>query len=147
MGDEVLIKNMKKIIVLPLLITCLNAEDSRLAMVSEYQNMFSRIGQKRVGVDPRVIDSLRTPFVEVKKAKAKVKTKVVNGEIVAPMPSFLLQAIVNKKAKISGRWYGINDEVSGLKLVSIRNGVVWLRSSDYKKRLTMRKENAKISIK
>ncbi len=142
-----MIKNIKIFMVLPILITTINAEDNRLAMVSEYKDMFSRIGQKRVGVDPRVIDSIRTPFIEVKKAKAKVEQKVVNGESVSVMPTYFLQAIVNKKAKISGKWYGINDEVAGLKLVSIRNGVVWLKNSDYKKRLTMRKENAKISIK
>ena len=140
MGDEIL---MKKFIILPLLTICLEANDSRLAMVSEYKSMFSKIGEKRIGVDPRVIDSVKTPFVMVKKEQPKI----VNGEIVEPASEFVLQALINKKAKINGKWYGVNDDIGDLKVVSIKNGVVWLKNSEFKKRLTMRKENAKISIK
>ena len=140
MGDEIL---MKKLIILPLLAIYLEANDSRLAMVSEYKSMFSKIGEKRVGVDHRTIDSVKTPFVQVKKDKPKI----VNGEVVQPASTFVLQAMVNRRAKINGKWYGISDDIGDLKVVSIKNGVVWLKNSEFKKRLTMRKENAKISIK
>ncbi len=137
---------MKKLIILPILAIYLQANDNRLAMVSEYKTMFSKIGEKRVGVDVRKIDALSSPFVKVKKPKT-VKT-TVDGETIEEVvtPEFVLQAIVNKKVKISGKWYKIGDEVGDLKVSSIRKGVVWLKSSDYKKRLTMRKENAKFSI-
>jgi hypothetical protein len=143
MGDEIL---MKKLIILPILAIYLQANDNRLAMVSEYKKMFSKIGEKRVGVDDRKIDALSSPFVKVKKPKA---TKVVDGEVIEEVvvPEFVLQAIVHKKVKISGRWYRLGDEVGDLKVSSIRKGVVWLKSSDYKKRLTIRKDNAKFSIK
>jgi hypothetical protein len=143
MGDEIL---MKKLIILPILAIYLQANDSRLAMVSEYKTMFSKIGEKRVGVDVRKIDALSSPFVKVKKPKT---VKTVDGEVIEEVvtPEFVLQAIVNKKVKISGKWYKLGDEVGDLKISSIRKGVVWLKSSDYKKRLTMRKENAKFSIK
>ncbi len=143
MGDEIL---MKKLIILPVLAIYLQANDSRLAMVSEYKTMFSKIGEKRVGVDVRKIDALSSPFVKVKKPKA---VKVVDGETIEEVviPEFVLQAIVNKKVKISGKWYKLGDEVGDLKVSSIHKGIVWLKSSDYKKRLTMRKENAKFSIK
>ncbi len=140
MGDEIL---MKKLIILPLLAIYLDANDSRLAMVAEYKSMFSKIGEKRIGVDPRVIDSVKTPFVMVKKEQPKI----VNGEVVEPASEFVLQALINKKVKINGKWYGINDDIGDLKVVSIKSGVVWLKNSEFKKRLTMRKENAKISIK
>ncbi len=137
---------MKKLIILPILAIYLQANDSRLAMVSEYKTMFSKIGEKRVGVDDRKIDALSSPFVKVKKPKA---VKVVDGEVIEEVvvPEFVLQAIVHKKVKISGKWYRLGDEVGDLKVSSIRKGVVWLKSSDYKKRLTIRKDNAKFSIK
>lgn len=134
---------MKKLIILPLLAIYLEADDSRLAMVAEYKSMFSKIGERRVGVDHRMIDAVKTPFVIVKKEQPKI----VNGEVVEPSSEFVLQAMINKKAKINGTWYGVNDDVGDLKVVSIKNGVVWLKNSEFKKRLTMRKENAKISIK
>ena len=112
MGDEIL---MKKLIILPLLAIYLEANDSRLAMVSEYQSMFSKIGEKRVGVDHRTIDSVKTPFVQVKK---------VNGEVVKKQASpFVLQAIVNRRAKIDGKWYSLSDDIGDLKVVSIK--MVW----------------------
>lgn len=134
---------MKRLIILPFLVIYLGANDNRFAMVSEYKSMFSKIGEKRVGVDNRLIDAVKTPFVIVKKEQPKI----VNGDIVQPTAEFILQAMVNKKAKINGKWYGLNDDVGDLKVVSIKNGVVWLKNSEFKKRLTMRKENAKISIK
>lgn len=134
---------MKKLIILPFLAIYLEANDSRVAMVAEYKSMFSKIGERRIGVDPRIIDAVKTPFVMVKKEQPKI----VNGEVVKASSEFILQAMINKKAKINGKWYGVNDDIGDLKVVSVRNGVVWLKNSEFKKRLTMRKENAKISIK
>jgi hypothetical protein len=140
MGDEIL---MKKLIILPFLAIYLNADDSRLAMVVEYKNMFSKIGEKRVGVDPKKIDSVKSPFEKA----VKKRSKIVDGKVVEQKPQFVLQAVVNKRAKISGKWYRVNDKVGDLSVVSIKNSTVWLKNSEYKKRLIMRKENAKISIK
>lgn len=134
---------MKKLIILPFLAIYLEANDSRVAMVAEYKSMFSKIGERRIGVDPRIIDAVKTPFVMVKKEQPKI----VNGEVVEASSEFILQAMINKKAKINGKWYGVNDDIGDLKVVSVKNGVVWLKNSEFKKRLTMRKENAKISIK
>jgi hypothetical protein len=144
MGDEILMNNsIKKLIILPFVAIYLNADDNRLAMVVEYKNMFSKIGEKRIGVDPRKIDSVKSPFEKVEKKQPKI----VDGKVVIPKPEFVLQAIVNKRAKISGKWYRVNDPIGDLKVVSIKNSVVWLKNSEFKKRLIMRKENAKISIK
>jgi len=134
---------MKRLIIILFLAIYLQADDNKLAMVSEYMNMFSKIGEKRVGVDPRVIDSVKAPFVITENNV----TKSVDGKSVVSKPEFVLQAIINKRAKISGNWYGLGDEVSTMKIKYIKNGVVWLQNSEYKKRLTIRKENAKISIK
>ena len=85
MGDEVLIKKVyKKLIILPFLAIYLNAEDSRLAMISEYKTMFSKIGEKREGVSSRAIDSVKTPFVQ----KKKPKQQVVGGKVVKPASEF-----------------------------------------------------------
>jgi hypothetical protein len=143
MGDEIL---MKKLMILPLLVMGLEADNSRLAMVSEYKTMFAKIGQKREGVDPRKIDSVKAPFVQT---QTEQKKKVVNGKTVEvkPVQQYVLQAMVGNKAKISGQWYKLGDSVGDLKVVYAKSGIVWLKNSEFKKRLTMRKENAKISIK
>ncbi len=135
---------MKRLIIIPLLAIYIEAGDTRLAMVSEYKNMFTKIGEKRVGVDPREVDSIKPPFVQVDTNE----TKIVDGKEIALKPEYSLQAIVNDSAKISGAWYKVGENVNSMKVKSIsKSGVVWLQNSEFKKRLTIRKENAKISIK
>ncbi len=140
MGDEIL---MKRLIIIPFLAIYIQADDSRLAMVSEYKTMFAKIGKKRIGIDPRKIDAVKTPFVKVEKKQIQT----TDGNSVDVKSAFVLQAMFNKKVKISGAWYKLGDEVDNMKIISIRNDTVWLKNSEFKKRLTMRKENAKISIK
>ena len=134
---------MKRLIIIPFLAIYLQADDNRMAMVSEYKTMFSKIGKKRVGIDPRKIDAVKTPFVKVDKKQVQTK----EGNSLDVKSGFVLQAMFNKKVKISGAWYKLGDEVDNMKIISIRNDTVWLKNSEFKKRLTMRNENAKISIK
>jgi len=121
-------------------------EDDKLALIKEYKEMFDRISRERKGVDDQEIDRLAEPFVKPKKV-AKKAEPTKKGEAKPKPPTYQLQAIFNKRAKISGVWYKVGDEIHGMKLVSIKGNVVWLKNSSFRKRLTLRKENAKISIK
>ncbi len=121
--------------------------DKQLALVKEYKEMFDKISRQRVGVPEREIESLAEPFVPPKKRSKKVETPKKGAGAKVVTPSYALQAIMNDRAKISGRWYHVGDDVHGMKLISIKDGVVWLKNSSFRKRLTLRKENAKISIK
>ena len=143
MGDEI---PMKKYMILPLLTTAIYANTASRSdsLVAEYKNMFQKIGEKRVGVDEQRINALKAPFVKV--AKKKVVSK--NGKPVKKIDAgFILQAILNQSAKISGKWYQLNGEVNGMKIVSVKGSTVWLKSDEYKKKLTLGSKNEKISIK
>jgi hypothetical protein len=141
MGDEI---PMKKIVILPILTVVLsaNANSHLETLVAEYKNMFQKIGEKREGVDERQIDALKAPFVTVEKKVASENPKEERVE-----NRFILEAIVNRSAKISGKWYKVEDEVHGMKIISVRDNYVWLKNDEFRKKLTLGIKNEKISIK
>ena len=142
MGDEI---PMKKLIIIPILATTLFAKDNAREenLVAEYKNMFQKIGEKRVGVDIREIDALKAPFATVEKKKvASEGPKEEKTEA-----GFSLEAIVDKSAKINGKWYRIQEEVHGMKIIAVRNNYVWLKNDEFRKKLTLGNKNEKISIK
>ncbi len=143
MGDEI---SMKRFLILPILATTLfgNTESNRETLIAEYKNMFQRIGEKRIGVDDRDIDALKAPFITVKKKKVATEKGKESESI---DKGFVLQAIVNKRAKISGKWYGLHSDVHGMKIISVRNNYVWLKNDEFRKKLILGSKNEKISIK
>jgi hypothetical protein len=145
MGDEIL---MKKLMILPVLTITLFAQNSKvdgdkLALISEYKNMFSKIKERRIGVEEKSIDDLKVEFIKSKSKKKDSKEVAEKKEEVA----FNLQAILNRKAKINGKWYGLNDELSGMKVVAIKGNYVWLKNRKFRKKLILGSKNEKISIK
>jgi len=143
MGDEI---PMKKLVLISILTTAIfaNTENENISLVAEYKAMFEKIGQKRIGVDERDIDDLKAPFATV-----APKVKVVEGEVIKPSVTnnFSLEAIINKRAKISGKWYKLRSEVHGMKIVSVGYNYVWLKNDEFRKKLTLGNKNEKISIK
>ncbi len=137
---------MKKLVLLPVMAGTLFASNAshREALVSEFKNMFERIGEKRIGVDEEKINSLHAPFVTVAK---KSNPKPTQGTTKKSEPSFVLQAILDKSAKISGKWYQLHGKVNGMKIISIRDNYVWLKNDEFRKKLTLGSKNEKISIK
>lgn len=142
MGDEIL---MKKYIILPMLTTAilLQANTNSDHLVAEYKDMFEKIGEKRIGVDESDIDSLKAPFV--KGEKKKVASEGAKEEKIDK--GFILQAILNKSAKISGKWYKLHGEVHGMKIIAVRDNYVWLKNDEFRKKLILGSKNEKISIK
>ncbi len=145
---------MKILIILSIFIT-LVFSNNRQASVENFRFMFEKIGEKRVGVHDKKVDSIIIPFEKPPKPKEPVKEEEVIAEPESSEPtkehviitSYDLQAIMNKRAKISGKWYKLDDKIDDYKIVSIKDGVVWLKNSAHKKRLTIRKKNEKITIK
>ncbi len=138
MGDEVL---MKKLWILPLLALYLHSDNNRIALVAHYKSMFEDIGKKRTGVDDNNINRLKSPFVVVKKPKIKSdgNSTKETGQV--------LQVIVNNRAKISGKWYGVGEMAGEMKVVSIFKDEVTLKNDEKTKRLKMRNRSEKFSIK
>ncbi len=142
---------MKKLVIIPILALNLLAKtgenrDDKEALIAEYKDMFSRISQKRVGVDESLIDRLDSPFLKVEK-KEVVKIEDSSSDKKGFVEPFALQAIFGNRAKISGKWYKLNDNVNGMKVVSINGTHVWLKNSEFRKKLTIGSKNEKISIK
>ncbi len=120
----------------------------RLALVKDYEMMFKRIGQKRVGVNDKEIDSLKPPFVRLKKEIKQEKIIIKkDGTKVAVRASDVLQAIVNDHVKVSGKWYKLHDNIHGYTLVKISANAIDLKNENGKKRLSLRNKNEKIIIK
>jgi hypothetical protein len=147
MGDEVL---MKKLMIIPALAINIFANtgeivDKKSDLISEYKDMFKRISQKRIGVEESKIDNLASPFIKEKKiVKVEKKDDATAKKFVDP---FLLQAIFGNRVKISGEWHKLGESVNGMKIISIKQNHVWLKNSEFRKKLTMGNKNEKISIK
>ena len=142
MGDEI---PMKRLIIVPLLASYMfaSSDTRQAALINEYKNMFEKIGEKRIGVDERDIDALKSPFVKVKKKNISSDAPIEKGG----EQSFVLQALLNKSAKINGKWYRLHEKVHGMKIVSIRSSHVWLRNEEFRKKLILGTKNENISIK
>ncbi len=146
---------MKKLVInisVLLLISNLQAQDKpkdmRLALVKDYHMMFERIGQKRVGVSEKNIESVKPPFVRLKKKTKDTKTIIKkDGTKVAVRASDVLQAIVNDHVKVSGKWYKLHDNIHGYTLVKISTNAIDLKNENGNKRLSLRNKNEKITIK
>ncbi len=146
---------MKKLTMIALAgtLTFLHAAESgkgheRIALIKDYKMMFDRIGQQRVGAGRSDIESVRPPFVRLhKEAREKVVVKKDGTKIAVKVKSeYELQAIMSERAKISGKWYRIGDKVDDYILATIQPNGVFLQNNEFKKRLTLRKKNEKISI-
>ncbi|HHD77704.1 MAG TPA: hypothetical protein ENK97_02855 [Campylobacteraceae bacterium] len=123
------------------------AGGERLALIEEYKMMFSKIGEKRIGASTREIEAVRPPFIRLSKEEAKKVVVKKDGTKVAVKSGYVLQAIVNDRAKINGKWYKKGDRIDDYTLVSIQSSGLFLQNNEFKKRLTLRKKNEKISIK
>jgi len=124
-------------------------ESVRVALIKDYQMMFKRIGEQRVGAAVKKIEAVRPPFVRLKpEEKAKVIVKKDGTKIAVKVKAgYILQAVMNNRAKISGKWYKVGDKVDEYTLATVQSGSVFLQNNEFKKRLTLRKENENITIK
>ncbi len=135
---------MKKYIVLSIVTTALFANSHHEDLVAQYKTMFEKIGEKRLGVEESKIDSLKVPFVTVQKKRVATAK---GGKAKPKKSGFVLEAIMNKSAKISGKWYKLHGEVHGMKIISVRDNYVWLKNDEFRKKLILGSKNEKISIK
>lgn len=110
--------------------------------VKEYDRIFEKIAEKRVGVDGLTIDKLSNPFIistnELDISDANTST----GE-----SAYLLEATINQKAKINGTWYNIQDTINTWKITKISRNSVILQNETEKKEIFIRtKDESNIKI-
>ncbi len=136
MGDGILIKIFLFILSL---MTFLFAYSENL--IKEYKEMFEKISQKRVGLDEKEIEKVKSPFVITTLKGQKNKLKIIQKV------NYTLEAIVNDKVLINGKWYQLYSKIGDGRIISINNGIVLIKGNNYLKRLTIRKKNDYIFIK
>jgi len=158
MGDEILI--MKKILLISLLSIYSfssmvgiekTVEDNasvnlNSSLVKEYQEMFEKIGEQRVGLEHKEIEKVAEPFLKVVKKK-KIDDSEEVAKKVKKLPPLILEAILGRSVRINGAWYRLHEKIRGAKIVAIGDNSVRIKSISFNKKLTLRKSNANISIK
>ena len=111
-------------------------------LIKEYQEMFQKISQKRVGLSDSEIAQVKTPFIKMAKKKGiKSANKVQKKE------TLVLEAILGNRVMINGKWYKLYQNVGNLKIISISENSVYLKGFGTKQKLTIRTKNENITIK
>lgn len=95
--------------------------------------------------DPFIYNRKKTPKakVTVKKEKKIVKKTSIKPKEITPLT---LQALLNNRAKISGKWYKKGDRIRGLKLLHFSQNSVTLKSASKEDRLILKKKTNKIRL-
>ncbi len=128
---------MKKILIF-LIVTFLFADNKEL--VKEYEEMFKKISEKRIGLDEKEIERVKSPFVLVAKNTNELNiSKKINN--------YILEAILNNKVLINGKWYKLYSKIGDAKIISIKHDSVLIKGDNYTQKLMIRKKNEYISIK
>ncbi|ACZ12060.1 hypothetical protein [Sulfurospirillum deleyianum] len=108
----------------------------------EYDLLFEKIAERRIGADTVMLNELKNPFIIVVEESIN---KDANQTLQEPL--YALEAILNQKAKINGEWYKRNDQIGLFKLVTIYRDRVILQNEIEKKELVIRtKDERNIKI-
>jgi len=124
--------------------TLLNAQDLLPvgSEVKEYDKIFDKIAERRVGADAIMIDKLENPLIILNTEQNENDT---NSSTQTPM--YILEATFDQRAKISGTWYKKNDLVGSYTLIKITRDTVILQNEIEKKELAIRtKDDGNIKI-
>lgn len=144
MGDEVLKTLLKTVIGLCFYLTIINAKESLSlgSEVKEYDKIFERIAERRVGADVMMIDKLENPFISI-----TADQQNSDGNETAQPIVYTLEATFDQKAKISGTWYKRNETIGSYKLAKITHNSVILQNEIEKKELVIRtKDESNVKI-
>lgn len=104
--------------------------------VKEYDQIFSKIANKRVGVDVKNINEISNPFVV---QSSEQNSSDVNIPVQAP--EYSLEAIVDRKVKINGQWYWINETIESFKITKITQKSVILANEIEQKELFIKTQD------
>lgn len=109
--------------------------------VKEYDRIFEKIAEKRVGIEILKIEKLDNPFIVIGSGN-DADSNDSNAH-----PIYVLEATFDQKAKINGSWYTIKDQINTWKLVKINRNSVILQNETEKKEIFIRtKDESNIKI-
>ncbi len=101
--------------------------------LKEYDKLFEKIAERRLGADVSMINELKNPFIVIMETS---RDGDVNQTAVEPL--YTLEATLNQKAKINGIWYKNNDSIGLFKVTNISRNRVILQNEIEKKELVIR---------
>lgn len=111
--------------------------------VKEYDKIFEKIAERRMGIDFLKLEKLENPFVVI--GKFSTEDSLDGNSTVEPV--YILEATLDQKAKINGKWYTRKDKVGFLDLVRVNHNSVILQNESEKKEIFIRtKDETNIKI-
>ena len=109
--------------------------------VKEYDRIFEKIAEKRIGIEVLKIEKLDNPFIVTGSGNESESNES------SVQPVYFLEATFDQKAKINGSWYTIKDQINTWKLVKINRNSVILQNETEKKEIFIRtKDESNIKI-
>ena len=103
--------------------------------IKDYDKIFEKISETRIGIKPREINKIKNPFIVV------YKQNIDSNKTKKPKIVYSLNAIFNNKAMINKKWYKRYSKIGVYKLIKIKKNSVLLRSANKSKELFIREEN------
>ena len=107
--------------------------------VKEYDKIFEKIAEKRVGTTLDNFTKVNNPFLQTNSTQ---KNNDTNTTEIKESQENLLEVILANKAKISGKWYSLNESLGAYKLTKIKSNSVILENGIETKELFIRNLNA-----
>ena len=109
--------------------------------VKEYDRIFEKIAEKRIGIEVLKIEKLDNPFIVTGSGNESESNES------SVQPVYFLEATFDQKAKINGSWYTIKDQINTWKLVKInRNSVILQNEIEKKEIFISTKDESNIKI-
>ena len=109
--------------------------------VKEYDRIFEKIAEKRIGIEVLKIEKLDNPFIVTGSGNESESNES------SVQPVYFLEATFDQKAKINGSWYTIKEQINTWKLVKINRNSVILQNEIEKKEIFIRtKDESNIKI-
>ncbi|MDD3342515.1 MAG: hypothetical protein PHR87_02950 [Sulfurospirillaceae bacterium] len=103
--------------------------------VKEYDTIFEKIAEKRIGIQSSSIDAISNPFILNNSA-------TIADDNNTPNTSYQLEATINQHAKINGNWYKIHQRVGEFKLVKVNPDSIILHNEAERKEIFIRTKDA-----
>ncbi len=145
---------MKKVLFSILILIVVNLSANDLKWVNE---QIEAIKPPRSGIDMKELSQIKDPFVyfsnkkgkkTYKNSKIKTYTKSYKKREKTNLNNkFDLSIIMNKTARINGKWYKIGEKISGYKIVKINSYSVQLTKNKKTFLLSTRSQNRNITFK
>lgn len=101
--------------------------------MQKYDKIFTRVSETRIGVSQKEIDNTLNPFLVKQESHGLINAARRNRIY------FRLDALLDNKAKINGRWIKLYNKIGAYKLVKIKRSSVLLKNSKYTREIFIRK--------